>query len=84
MSEILAMPFMMNYALSRPSKERQGQYSALYSMSYGMANIFAPLLGLGIADRFGFEAMFYFFIGLSLITAVGFKVLQKQEKKGKG
>ena len=29
-SEIFAMPFMFNYALSRPGKERQGQYSALY------------------------------------------------------
>ena len=28
-SEIFCMPFMMNYALSKPIKERQGQYSAL-------------------------------------------------------
>ena len=79
MSEILAMPFMMNYSLSRPAKERQGQYSALYSISYGLANIFAPLLGLGIADKYGFDKMFYFFIGLSLITAVGFWMLKRWE-----
>jgi predicted MFS family arabinose efflux permease len=79
MSEILAMPFMMNYSLSRPAKERQGQYSALYSISYGLANIFAPLLGLGIADKYGFDKMFYFFIGLSLLTAVGFWILKRWE-----
>lgn len=79
MSEILAMPFMMNYSLSRPAKERQGQYSALYSISYGLANIFAPLLGLGIADKFGFDKMFYFFIGLSLLTAIGFWLLKRRE-----
>jgi predicted MFS family arabinose efflux permease len=79
MSEILAMPFMMNYALSRPAKERQGQYSALYSISYGLANIAAPLLGLGIASRYGFDAMFYFFIGLSLVTAGGFVVLNRMD-----
>ena len=78
LSEILAMPFMMNYSLSRPSKERQGQYSALYSISYGLANIFAPLLGLGIADKYGFDAMFYFFIGLSLLTALGFWWLKRR------
>lgn len=82
MSEILAMPFMMNFALSRPAKERQGQYSALYSISYGLANIFAPLLGLGIADKYGFDKMFYFFIGLSLVTAVGFWVLKRREGRG--
>lgn len=79
MSEILAMPFMMNFALSRPVKERQGQYSALYSISYGLANIFAPLLGLGIADKYGFDKMFYFFIGLSLLTALGFWILKRRE-----
>lgn len=79
MSEILAMPFMMNFSLSRPDKDRQGQYSGLYSIAFGLANIFAPLLGLGIADKYGFDAMFYFFIGLSLLTAIGFWVLKRKE-----
>ncbi len=77
-SEIFAMPFMMNYSLSRPKKERQGQYSALYSISYGIANIAAPSLGLGIADHYGFDNMFWVFILLSLITAMGFRILQKR------
>ena len=82
LSEIFAMPFMMNYALSRPSVERQGQYSALYSISYGIANIAAPILGLGIASKYGFDRMFYFFIGLSLITAFGFWMLKRSDEKG--
>lgn len=81
MSEILAMPFMMNFTLSRPAKERQGQYSALYSIAFGFANIFAPLLGLGIADKYGFDKMFSFFIGLSLLTAIGFWMLKRLEAK---
>lgn len=81
MSEIFAMPFMMNYALSRPGKERQGQYSALYSMAYGLANIFAPLIGLGIAGQYGFDIMFYFFMGLSVLTAGGFALLKIKGKK---
>ncbi len=79
-SEIFAMPFMMNYTLSRPMKERQGQYSALYSISYGLANIAAPAIGLGIAARYGFNNMFVFFIFLSLITAAGFGLLSYSEK----
>jgi predicted MFS family arabinose efflux permease len=79
MAEIFAMPFMMNYALSRPGKERQGQYSALYSISYGLANIAAPLLGLGIASSFGFNYMFGFFIVLGLLTAAGFYLLGKKD-----
>jgi len=76
LAEVFAMPFMMNYTLSRPHKERQGQYSALYSISYGIANIAAPSLGLWIASRYGFNSMFYFFILLSLMAALGFRWLK--------
>jgi predicted MFS family arabinose efflux permease len=79
LSEIFAMPFMMNHALSRPKKERQGQYAALYSIAYGLANMAAPLLGLGIAERYGFDSMFYFFIVLSFLTALGFIFLSRRK-----
>lgn len=80
LSEIYAMPFMMNYSLSRPKKERQGQYSALYSIAYGIANIIAPVLGLGLANQYGFNTMFYVLIGLSILAAVGFILLSKKQK----
>jgi len=32
MSEMFAMPFMTNYAISRPGEGRRGQYMALYAM----------------------------------------------------
>jgi predicted MFS family arabinose efflux permease len=83
MAEVFAMPFMMNYALSRPGKERQGQYSALYSISYGLANIAAPVIGLGIADKYGFSRMFIFFIFLGLLSALGFFWLAKKNSERK-
>lgn len=71
MSEIFAMPYMMNFSLTRPSKERQGEYSALYSVAYGIANMVAPSLGLVLAENFGFELTFILiilaFIPVSLI-----------------
>jgi predicted MFS family arabinose efflux permease len=84
MAEIFAMPFMMNYSLSRPHKDRQGQYSALYSISFGLANIAAPLIGLGIASKYGFDRMFYFIIAMGLMTAFGFYILKKQDGKYSG
>ncbi len=83
LSEIFAMPFMMNYALSRPPKERQGQYSALYSISFGIANIAAPVIGLGIANHYGFHSMFSILIALSTLTGIGFIGLAKREAIGK-
>lgn len=77
-SEILAMPFMMNFTLSRPAKERQGEYSALYSIAFGIANTCAPLIGLGVADVHGFKVMFYLLISLSLLNALGFWFLKNR------
>ena len=78
LSEIFCMPFMMNYALSKPIKERQGQYAALYSIAYGLANIIAPVIGLGMVDAFGFDVTFYFFILCGLLTVAGFYYLHKK------
>lgn len=79
-SEIFAMPFMMNYALSRPTKERQGQYAALYSISFGIAVMIAPSLGLGLANSIGFNHMYFVMMGLSLLVAIGFLFISKNQK----
>jgi predicted MFS family arabinose efflux permease len=81
LSEILAMPFMMNHSLSQPLKERQGQYSALYSIAFGISLMAAPAVGLGIAGRFGFDAAFYFFSALSVFVAAGFAWLARYMKQ---
>jgi len=81
LSEILAMPYMMNFALSRPKKERQGEYSALYAIAFGISTIIAPSLGLFLADRYGFEIMFDFFIFTSGFIALGFLLIGNIVKK---
>jgi predicted MFS family arabinose efflux permease len=75
-SEIFAMPIMMNISLSRPTIDRQGQYTALYAMAYGIANIVAPSLGLGLAAYFGFHHTFIALITISITTAIGFLLLK--------
>jgi predicted MFS family arabinose efflux permease len=77
LSEILAMPFMMNFALSRGGTTRTGEYSALYSISYGIATILAPSLGLGLAAMAGFPAMLLVFSGVALLNALAFYLLPR-------
>jgi predicted MFS family arabinose efflux permease len=72
MSEVLSMPQMMSYALSLPIKERQGQYSALYSIGYGVSIILAPIVGLSGAQYFGFTAVYIAIIALALLLALAF------------
>lgn len=74
-SEILAMPFMLNYAVSRSGKTNQGRYMALYSMAYGMAHIIAPTVSMPFAEQFGFKMLYIIVIILSL--AAGFWFYQR-------
>lgn len=78
LSEVFAMPFMMNYSLSRGPGDRQGQYAALYSMGFGISTIIAPAVGLGIADRYGFNTLFVVLIGGSLLLALLFQSIRKE------
>ncbi|MFM7216796.1 MAG: MFS transporter [Bacteroidota bacterium] len=73
LSEIFAMPFMMNHALSSGPDDRKGQYVALYSMGFGIATITAPMIGLGIADRWGFETLFQTLMISSVVLALLFQ-----------
>ncbi len=76
-SEIFAMPFMMNYAVSIAPKDKQGSYTALYSIAYAVSFIIAPIVGLRFADNFGFNAMFYLFLVLCLFCAIGFSLFAR-------
>ncbi len=71
-SEMFSMPFMTNYAVSKPSENRRGQYMALYSMAYGFAHIVAPLGGLYIADVYGFRTLYLMLMLLSILVTIGF------------
>ncbi len=71
-AELFAMPFMINYAVSRPADSRRGQYMALYSISYGIANIVAPVLGMQLAEHLGFSATFLVFGAVSVFITIMF------------
>jgi predicted MFS family arabinose efflux permease len=71
-SEMLAMPFMMNYTLAKAPEDRQGQYSALYSIAYACSFIVSPLLGLQLADVLGFGTTLVIFAALSIVLILLF------------
>jgi predicted MFS family arabinose efflux permease len=71
-SEMFAMPFMTNYAVSVPTEDRRGQYMALYSMAYGVAHIVAPMGSLYVADHYSFFLLYLGLAGLGLVVAIAF------------
>ncbi|MFN0175335.1 MAG: MDR family MFS transporter [Saprospiraceae bacterium] len=80
--EMFVMPFSSNYVFGRSEGSKQGEYMALYTMSYSVANIIAPFLGTQVIAAWGFHALWYLVTGLALVTCVGFWLMSKKLKHG--
>ncbi len=76
--EIGAMPFMQTFVVSRSSEANRGEYLALYSMCYSIAQITAPSIGAIIVQAASFQALWYFMTSLCLISMLGFLYLYKK------
>jgi predicted MFS family arabinose efflux permease len=81
--EMIAFPFSNAFAVERSRKGNQGEYMALYSISFSLAHIFSHNSGMQMIAKYGFEftwnvitlfALFGVFILLLL-----FKILQKEK-----
>ena len=57
--EIFVMPFSSNHVYSSMGTTRQGQYVALYTMAYSVANIIGPLLGTQVIANWGYTTLWY-------------------------
>ncbi len=57
--EMLSMPFMNTFWISRTSINNRGQYAGLYSMAWSVAQIIAPIAGSAIIQQYGFYMLWY-------------------------
>ncbi|GAA4462596.1 MFS transporter [Nibrella saemangeumensis] len=71
-SEMLAMPFMQSFAVSRSDVQNRGQYMALYSMAYAFAQITAPAIGSQLVALAGFTTLWLVLAGFAFLSAAGF------------
>ncbi len=73
--EILSMPFMNSYWISRTSATNRGQYAALYTMAWSAAQTLGPMAGAQLAQYAGFSVLWWMVGGLSLLAAFAFSRL---------
>lgn len=71
--EMFSFPFCNTVAMDESPEGRQGEYMGWYSMSFSLGFILAPLIGLGVADKLGFQSLWYFITLVGLITSYGFR-----------
>lgn len=79
LGEIMSMPFMNSYWISRTNNYNRGQYAALYTMSWSAAQVLAPAFGSQVIYHAGFNLLWWLLGGLSFVTAAGYLLLYKNE-----
>jgi predicted MFS family arabinose efflux permease len=79
--EMLAMPFMQSFTVERANPQNRGQYLALYSMAYAVAQITAPALGSQVVAWAGFPILWILVMGFCLVSAIVFWWVAAQVKK---
>ena len=76
--EMLAMPFMNSFWISRTQHSNRGQYAALYTMAWSAAQTLGPMGAAQVADRYGFGILWWLIGGICVITSFFFyRMLQK-------
>ncbi len=76
-SEMLSMPFMNTFWISRANDYNRGEYAGLYTMSWSAAQILAPVTGSLIINYGGFSLLWWALSALSVIAATGYFLLYK-------
>jgi predicted MFS family arabinose efflux permease len=83
LGEIMSMPFMNSFWISRAKTHNIGQYAALYSMAWSVAQIAAPVLGGQIVENKGYSTLWWLLGVISIITAAGCLLLYRVKFKPK-
>ena len=73
--EILSMPFMNSFWVSRTSQSNRGQYAAMYTIAWSVAQIASPIIGSEIAERYGYDTVWWLLSAMCLLTSLGFGLL---------
>lgn len=71
-SEMVAMPFMNSYYISRSPEKRRGQYAGFYTMAWSTAQVVGSSAGAVLAQKMGFLNLWWVVACLCLVSAAGF------------
>jgi predicted MFS family arabinose efflux permease len=80
-SEMTAMPFMNSYYIGRSNEGNRGQYAALYTMAWSLAQVIGSSSGTQIVEATGFFNLWLIVALVSVVGAAGYRYLYRQNVK---
>lgn len=78
LGEILSMPFMNSYWISRTLPHNRGQYAALYTVAWASAQAIGPFIGGLIAENYGYKMLWFIVAGICFTIAFLYRLLHKK------
>jgi predicted MFS family arabinose efflux permease len=76
-AEMVGMPFMNTFYISRSNESNRGQYAALYTMAWSAAQVFGSSGGSKMATIFGYTTLWCSMAGICVLAAFGYFKLQQ-------
>jgi predicted MFS family arabinose efflux permease len=73
--EIFSMPFMNSFWIKRTSETNRGQYAAMYTIAWSVAQIAAPTLGSQVVQHKGYATLWWIIPVVCLTASAGFALL---------
>lgn len=78
LGEILAVPFMNSFWISRTRVENRGQYAALYTMAWSAAQTLGPMAGSQLAEHHGFYRLWILTGLLCILVALLYRQMLRR------
>jgi len=79
--EMVAFPFSNSFSIERSKKGKQGEYMAMYAISFSLASIFSHNAGMQMIAKYGYDFTWFFMTAFALIGVVILLILVKMLNK---
>ena len=81
LGEMLSMPFMNSFWVSRTAESNRGQYAAMYTIAWSVAQVVGPYTGSQVIEKWGYKVLWWIIAGVCVLASLGFSQLGKYVKR---
>jgi predicted MFS family arabinose efflux permease len=71
LGEMFSMPFMNTFWTSRSNSNNRGEYAALYTISWSIAQIIGPIYGALLIKHGGYSLLWWSICGICILSSLG-------------
>jgi predicted MFS family arabinose efflux permease len=83
-AEMISMPFMNTFWISRSKAENRGQYAALYTIAWSIGQIIAPTAGSILIANGGYDLLWWVVFAVCVLIFISYFFLDRKQNVQRG